>query len=47
MTFYHFVNCIALSYAPFHMTYKVSTGNIAVRLTTILMIRRCDKGLFL
>ena len=24
MTFYHFVNCIALSYAPFHMTYKVS-----------------------
>jgi len=22
MTFYHFVNCIALSYAPFHMTYK-------------------------
>merc|ERR1712241_1501555 len=22
MTFYHFVNCVALSYAPFHMTYK-------------------------
>merc|ERR1712214_102285 len=22
MTFYRFVNCVALSYAPFHMTYK-------------------------
>ena len=26
MTFYHFVNCVALSYAPFHMTYKVRTA---------------------
>jgi len=22
MTFYHFVNCLALAYAPYHMTYK-------------------------
>ncbi len=22
MTFYHFGNCLALAYAPYHMTYK-------------------------
>lgn len=22
MTFYHFGNCLALAYAPFHMTYR-------------------------
>ena len=36
MTFYHFVNCIALSYAPFHMTYKVSAASVPTSLIALL-----------